>query len=484
MPWVSSRRWLTLATLAVVGVLGAWWLADVAPDATVSTPDPDSNEFEATVPASDAERPESQALAQPHVLERPTAAAVIADPQCRMVVGQRTASDTALVYLPLGDGAWFAVVNTFGIVFDATLPFVPERPEVGKRPDGTILVGFGLADKVQVVHDGSVIYEFDEVWSFGIADDGSSFFVVEPLAGNASRLVVRNLELREEHHFDLGTSITPTNHSLDFGLDYSVDLAEVIVRPSRSRGGASRFFPVVGGVPREVVVEPTQGMPTRDLSVFATSELSYHARNVGDKDRNRYSLLWRIVKVEREFGNGGERGREVWTRDLQFLRNLSMQVSLDGAWLVLTDPVAGVEVLHTEDGETVLSYPEGRENRMQWLRFVDTQFGHLAFASRFANPAHRFRARFVGDQLLVTRSEAGKADEGWDVVAYELDPVSKRAYQVRWFKVEPGVDETEQTFAIRTSLDPAAPTACTNHALLDRRLEIRDGRLTYRASTY
>ena len=473
MPRTSGRVWMTIAVLAVGGLLATRFVVDREPAPNVPTAKQGATDIPASESIPEAESSETQTAAPSLALDAPTAEAVIASPQCRMVVGQRTASDTALVYLPLGGGAWFAVVNSFGVVFDGTLPFVPERPEVGKRPDGTILVGFTLGDEVQIVHDGSVIYEFDDVWSFDIADDGSSFFVVEPLAGNASRLVVRNLELREEHHFDLGTTITHTNRSLDYGLAYSVDLAEVIVQPSRGIGGPSRFFPVVGGSPREVVVEHTRGLPSKDLSIFATSELSYRAHNVDDEAPNRFSLLWRIVRVEREFGDGDERGREVWTRELRFLPGLSMQLSLDGAWLVLADPFAGIEVLHTADGETVLSYPERRIQRMQWMRF-----------GGFVNRVERFRARLVGNQLLVTRSVAGKADEAWDVVAYELDPLAKRARKVREYKVEPGADETEQTFAIRTSLDPDAPTSCTNHALLDRSLEIRDGRLTYRAPGY
>ena len=40
--------------------------------------------------------------------------------------------------------------------------------------------------------------------------------------------------------------------------------------------------------------------------------------------------------------------------------------------------------------------------------------------------------------------------------------------------------ESEQTFTLRTVLDPGSPTACTDHTILDRRILIRDGRLAYR----
>ena len=202
---VSGSAWLTIAILVAGGLLATWWLIDREPVATVTAGHQGVDDVSTT---DEATGPSPEPRTDPHSLAAgvPTPDAVLADPQCRMVVGQRTASDTALVYLPLGEGAWFAVVNSFGVVFDGTLPFVPERPVVGKRPDGTILAGFSLEGEVQVVHDGSVIYEFDDVWGFDVADDGSSFFVVEPLAGDASRLVIHNLELREQHHFDLGTT--------------------------------------------------------------------------------------------------------------------------------------------------------------------------------------------------------------------------------------------------------------------------------------
>ena len=470
---VRRSAWLTIAIMAATGLLVTWWLVDGEGVSTVATGSQGASDVSSTDAVTDDASSEIQLAGQSQAMGAPTPEAVIADPQCRMVVGQRTALDTALVYLPLGDGAWFAVVNTFGVVFDGTLSFVPERPAVGKRPDGTILAGFGLEGAVQVVHDGSVIYEFDDVWSFDIADDGSSFFVVEPLAGDASRLVVYNLELRQEHHFDLGTTIARTNRSPDFAVAYSMDRAEVIVQPSRGAGGTIRFFPAAGGDPREVGVEHRRSTLPKDLWVFATSELSYHAHNVGNAAADRHDLLWTIVKVEHDFGTGAERGRRVWTRDLRFLPFLSMHLSPGGDWLLLSDVSTGIEVLDTADGANVFSYPPYRDMRLTMPRLFRPE------------PNWLFAGRFVGEELFVMRGlEDEKGREEWNVEVYELDRYARTARKVREFKVEPGAEETEETFAIRTSLDPRAPLACTDHALLDRRLVVRDGRLTYRATDY
>ena len=470
---VSGSAWLAIAILAASALLVTWWLVDGEPVATV----PAAQRVVDDVSTTDEPGPSPEPRTDSRSLAAgvPTPAAVLADPQCRMVVGQRTASDTALVYLPLGEGAWFAVVNSFGVVFDGTLPFVPERPVVGKRPDGTILAGFSLEGEVQVVHDGSVIYEYDDVLSFDIADDGSSFFVVEPLAGDASRLVVRNLDLREEHHFDLGATAR-SDRGLEFDLSYSIDLAEVIVQPSHGEGGTSRFYPVVGGDPREVLVErrdavlTSSGIRPSDTSIFASSMTSYHAHYMVPSLRGEFALRWRISKIEREFLAGAERPGESWARDVRFMF-LTMHLSPDGAWLVLSDVFTGVVVLDAADGETVFSYPRERERRLELWRF----------GLRFVNPEERFLGRFVGDRLFVSRWLDDKPDEGWHVEVYELDRFAKDARRIREFKVERGADESEQTFAIRTTLDPDAASSCTNHAFLDRRLEIRERRLIYRA---
>ena len=473
---VSGSAWLTIAILAASGLLVTWWLVDREPVATVPVAHQGVGDVSTT---DEALGPSPEPRTDPHSLAVgvPTPTAVLADPQCRMVVGQRTASDTALVYLPLGQGAWFAVVNSFGVVFDGTLPFVPERPVVGKRPDGTILAGFSLEGEVQVVYDGSVIYEYDNVLRFDIADDGSSFFVVEPLAGDASRLVVRNLDLREEHHYGLGATVR-SERELDFDLSYSIDFAEVIVQPSHG-GGTSRFYPAVGGDPREVSIERRDAVPTTpgarpsDTSIFASSATSYHAHLMGPTLRGEFAYRWRIFKIEREFMAGVERREESWTRDVRFLF-LTMHLSPDGAWLVLSDVFTGVVVLDATDGETVFSYPQERDRRLELWRF----------GRRFVNPEERFWGRFVGDRLFVSRWLDDKLDEGRNVEVYELDRFAKRARRVREFKVEQGADESEQTFAIRTTLDPDAALSCTDHALLDRRLEIRDDRLTYTAADY
>ena len=470
---VPGSAWLTIAIVATGGLLVIWWLVDGQGVSTVATSSPGASDVSTTDTVSDAASPEIQLTGDSQAVGAPTPEAVLADPQCRMVVGQRTASDTALVYLPLGDGAWFAVVNTFGVVFDGTLPFAPERPVVGKRPDGTILAGFGLEGEVQVVHDGSVIYEFDDVWRFDIADDGSSFFVVEPLAGDASRLVLYNLELREEHHFDLGTTVARTDRVLDSDLGYSDDLAEVKVVPRPGRATPSRFYPVGGGEHREVVVHRRDGGVPTAVSVFESSQVGYHAYLGGDAEsyRNRYG--WIVAKVRREFVRGGATASEVWTRDLIAIGPLSMQLSQDGAWLVVSGAVS-VFVFNTVDGTPVFTYPP---NRLVGYR-VDNNEPVVHPPRDEQRRIRRASGRFVGDRLLVRRWTEGSPDE-FQLKEFQPVQAAGEFRMVEQRDVQRVRDESELAFLIRTELDPRNPIPCTDHAILDQRLEIRDGRLTY-----
>ena len=467
---VPGNAWLTIAILAASGLLAIWWLVDREPVSTAPAADEGVGIISTT---DDASRPAPEPRTDPRSLAAgvPTPAAVLADPQCRMVVGQRTASDTALVYLPFGAGAWFAVVNTFGVVFDGTLPFVPERPVVGKRSDGTILVGFSLEGEVQIVHDGSVIYEFDDAWNYDIADDGSSYFVVEPLAGDASRLVIHNLELREEHHFDLGTTITRTDRGLDYVLSYSDDLAEVTATPAGGERRVNRFYPVVGGEHREVVVEGLDTAGPRVVSLFESSGVSYHAHNEPDSGREP-SQLWAIFKVQWDFSRGSADGNVLWTHDLLAIGPLSIHLSEDRAMVLLSGPVSSF-VLRTTDGRRIFSYPP---RRMIARRPDGT--------SRVYPPRDRegrrkrMSGRFVGDRVFFHKWTEGEPEETLVVDEFELARDGS-GFRMVAREVERTPEESDLSFSLRTELDPANPTSCTDHALLDRRLEIRDGRLTY-----
>lgn len=475
MPRVFGSVWLTLAIVVAAAIL-AWWIAGDGPNGSTASDGGDAREAVATEPGDlgEAKPPEvpSASVAPtgtlaPHEL--------IAHPKCRMVVGQRTQSDIALVILPIGEGAWFALVDADGVAFDGTLPFVPERLALGKRDDGTILAGFGFEGEVRIVHDGRVVYELDDAWEFDIANDGSSFFVVEPMAGEASRLVVRNLDLRQEHHFDLGTTITRTDGGLDYALSYSNDLAEVTATPAGGERRVNRFYPVVGGERREVVVEGLDAAGPRVVSLFESSGVSYHAHNEPDSGREP-SQRWAIFKVQWDFSRGLADGNVLWTHDLLAIGPLSIHLSEDRTLVLLSGPVSSF-VLRTTDGGQIFSYPP---RRMIARRPDGT--------SRVYPPRdrdgrrQRMSGRFVGNRLFFHKWTEGEPEKTRVVDEFEL-VLDGRGLMTSFMmvarEVERTPDESDLNFSQRTELDPANPVSCTDHAVLDRRLEIRDGRLTY-----
>lgn len=471
MPRVSGPVWLTVAIVVAVAML-VWW---VIADGSNGSPALDRGEVREVVTTESGAVDEagSPELRSVDVVPNgtPTPHAVVADPKCRMVVGQRTESDISLVILPIGVGAWFALVDADGVEFEGTLPFVPEQLALGKRDDGTILAGFGFEGQVQVVHDGRVIYELDDAWAFDIANDGSSFFVVEPMAGEASRLVVRNLDLRQEHHFDLGTTITRTERGLDYVLSYSDDLAEVTATPAGGERRVNRFYPLVGGEHREVVVEGLDTAGPRVVSLFESSGVSYHAYNEPDSGREP-SQHWAIVKVQWDFSRGSAVGNVLWTHDLLAIGPLSIHLSEDRALVLLSGAVSSF-VLRTMDGKPIYSYPPRR------MIALMPDGGSRIYPPRDEDGRRkRMSGRFVGNRLFFHKWTEGVPQKTLVVDEFELARDGS-GFRMVAREVERRPDESDLNFSLRTELDPANPTSCTDHAILDRRLEIRDGRLTY-----
>ena len=219
MVWVLSLAFLALLTLA------AWWLGrrEVPVPAPASQGTADRGARALIV---ENHGPDDQV----HPLREDVSngggfkpADVIGNPDCRMLPGRDSASDTALVVLPGDSGAHLGVLGEDGLVYRASLPFVPHLLALGKRTNGSVVAGVGnlrlgsrvfrepdTPEPVRIFQDGQIVYETQKAWDFGVASDGSSFYVQEPLAGEGSRLVVRDLDAGIETHIDLGTAYSAT----------------------------------------------------------------------------------------------------------------------------------------------------------------------------------------------------------------------------------------------------------------------------------
>ena len=341
-----------------------------------------------------------------------------------MIVGGPD-NDTAAVVLPADSGARFAVLDGSGWVFGDTLPFAPNHHRLGKRSDGTVLAGFGnlrlnstvfrgseTPEPVRIYVDGYVAYETDKAWNFGIARDGTSFFVHEPLPGGASRLVVRDLDAGGEKHIHFGETLTSTSeYERYYGVFYAVDAREIMVWPLHDDFfalGEYRFHAVRADTVRAIRLgadDDRQHFPpptTRiDLeqtnnALFASSEMGYFARRVERGDLTT-GEPWRITKRRFHFPEGEETGvaAVAWTRDLR-LRGFSgrMTLSHNGKWLSLG--AWNLRVLNTETGETVFAFPQV-DKAAQRARLAGVADEGAAEVGSMSGE------RFLGDQLLLFR---------------------------------------------------------------------------------
>lgn len=337
-----------------------------------------------------------------------TPADVIGNPHCIMRPGAGNGRDLAMVVVPSEDGSRrFAVVDGSGHVFGDTLPYPGVRDSsLARREDGSVVVGFSGSDRplrrdfpfappfifgvrgVVVYQDGQVIYENGEASRFGLADDGSSFYVMQPMAGDVSRLVIRNLDLGLEIHHDLA-NLQTANDGIAHISRYTINQSEVVIQPllifSGHLSSPIGFFPTDGGEPRQL------SMDGRGLPVFVSSNEGYFS--VPRRDGA-------TVKREYRYDDEGVTIIEGWSRDLGL-----GPVSGDGAWLV-GRRATEAHVLDASTGETVFVHPF--TNPVDYsLRIHDSR---LVLGHGVGDPEEI--ARCLGKRAVVTRTPEDGLDSG------------------------------------------------------------------------
>lgn len=288
-----------------------------------------------------------------------TPADVMGNPDCVMRSGAGHGRDMATVFVPAEGGSRFAVIDGSGIVFGGTLPFhAVLDSSLGRRPDGSVLAGFGgvdppsstwrgwqvaaprfgpRVDGVFVYQDGHVIYENRAASRFGVADDGSSFYVIESMAGDTSRLAIRNLDsgIASYHELD---DLPPINDGNAEMVRYSVDQSEVVLQPFGTfypdRQIQFSFFPVNGSEPRRLSAS-YRGLGRVE---FVSSNEAFSGVLHGETT---------TAKTEYRYEDGNVSVDERWSRDLRV-----GPVSDDGAWLVGYGD-GSAHVLDPSTGETV-----------------------------------------------------------------------------------------------------------------------------------
>ena len=464
---------------------------------------PPSTTEEAKLQRPEVARPSSQHFA-PSIREAfaLTAEEVLDNPDCQMLAGRGRAKDKAIVILPTPEGARFAVLDGQGEVFADTLPFFPHHYHLGKRADGTVLAGFGdpflnsrrgrerhAPEPVRIYFDGTVVYESDKASEFAIAPDGSSFYVREPLAGGASRLVVRNLDLRTERHFALGGTYTPSNEfEPGFGTSFAVDAREIMFWPVYEYGrGIHRFYPVGDSEVREVHVaqradESMFGGNDRVRvdgvysAVFASSEEAYFAA-APTPPIPEGTKPWKIER--RKLDHDTNTSTEVWSRELDLDHfGYTMNLSDDGAWLAVR--AWNFQVLNTASGETVFEYPMvDKQAELARLGSVLVPGATVRDVGAVTNDSFRDNRLVFFRQVGSKRSCSGGDKDAYDDCIAELRRRGIYNSMVDVFQMETIEIDSEPDFRVEVSRD----NRCGSGDYALRGLQVHDGHLTFLTTT-
>ena len=420
-----------------------------------------------------------------------------------MLSGRGRAASTAIVVVPSSAGARFEVLDGNGTVFGDALPFVPHRLYVGRRGDGSVVAGVGdlrlnsrvyrepdTPEPVRIYVGGQVAYETSKAWNFGVAGDGSSFWVHEPMAGAASRLLVRNLDLGNETHFDLDTYYAPASaYDPGYVARYATGTGEIVFENGGDHGrGLYRFYSVAGEEVRAIRVGPNHPFiagADADIVVdddafmthMVSSEEGYFAYPPREIAKTGTPEPWRIVR--RRFGYGDEPGAvDEWSLDIELAGyGGTMIVSDDGRWLGLK--AWDFVLLDAETGETVFEFPEV-DKTAQLARLASVLEHGATVADVGAVTSYSFR----GEQLMLyrrlgsTKSCSARASSGLDDYHECVADLRRRGlYSTSLDVFDLNTIDLDSQPDFRVDYDERNQCAMGEFPL--RGLQVHDGRLTF-----
>ena len=330
---------------------------------------------------------------------------VLNNPECSV----HASGGAAVVLVPDGQGIRFGIVDADGVRHAHRLSYSPGRMRMARRANGSMLVGFGdlvreepgrpgpgASWPVSIYLDGQRLVESDPIWKFGIAGDGSSYYLIEPLAGDTSQLIIRNLDEGSERvHFldDMATSYA--SGELPYSVLYSWDDSEVLFRPGIDGDGTHYFYPAKGARrERREIRLPEGGQDGEPIMIAASFPSSGEGFVTYWIDSQRFLL----VAYERDWNSKNSQAVERWSRVFRRPDSLPYHMTLsdDGTFVLLEGWT--VRLLDASTGKTRLAMPIVDEQAQ--LERLGGTLGANATSDQIGSVGG---VDIVGQQLQITR---------------------------------------------------------------------------------
>ena len=330
---------------------------------------------------------------------------VLNNPECRI----QYADGVAVVLLPERGGARFAIVDAIGVRHTEHLAFVPKKMSMARRTDGSVLAAFGdlvredpgrpgpeASWPVSIYLDGQQLVESDPIWNFGVAGDGSSYYLIEPLAGDTSQLIIRNLDERSERvHFLDEMATSYASGELPYSVFYSRDDSEIRFQPGIDGEGTHYFYPAKGARrERREIRLPEAGQDGEPIVISASFPSSEEGFVTYWIDSERFLL----VAYQRDWNSKNHRAVERWSRAFRRPDSLPYHMSLSGDGTVLLLRGFTVHLLDANTGQTRFAMPIVDEvaqlERLRGVLGVDATSAQIGSVSQ---------VDLVGSQLYLAR---------------------------------------------------------------------------------
>ncbi len=430
--WFTARN-LVLASIAlvVIAICVVWWFvlrgsgsgnsSDL--DQELIPQDIVENSSNGPIVLSSDESEDLDSEDLPVVL---TPEQTILNVDCRMLAGKGPAEDVAVVILLSEEGAEFAVLDENGTLSSGRLDFRPHHFRIGRRPDGSVLVGFASLrlnsgvfrppdsdEPLRIFHGDHVVYKTRKASDFDIASDGSSFFVLEPSPGGASRIVIRNMDDGTQKETELGTRFSSSN-SFSPGEHmavYSADSSEIMFTPAHAdaRGvGTYWIYPVGEGRARGISVQDSWG------ALLTSSENGYFVDRPDELAPDEVGDVWQVTRRRLDASTGTS--EVLWSRRVDVSNHHGLlSLSQNGRWLGLSG--WNYKVLDTKSGETVFDFPRAPDRKAVFSRIAPALPDSATLADVGSIGSIRFRGnslvsfRRVGDTSPCSTKKGEKYDD-------------------------------------------------------------------------